>query len=360
MKKVNYAVLGAGNGGQCVSAYLKLKGYEVSLYDRYESVIEPIKEKGGIDLKGVSLNGFARIDNITTDIKQAVEGADVILVVLPAFAHEYIAEILSPILKDGQIVVLCPGSTGGVLEFKRVLKGKNCNSNIKLAETNSLFYACRVVAPGDAVIGGIKGIMPIAALPSSDADEIIDIMRDPYPQLVKEENVLVSDMSNMNAVIHPLPVLLNTGWIEATNGNFKYYYDGITPTIGKLIEGIDSERMEICRALGIKVKSFKESMYAYYRAQGESICEMVRNVDAYKIVNAPGKIESRLLTEDVPMGLVPMTELAKLVKVKTPLMDMTIELASTLLERDLKADGRTLEKLGIKGMDREGLLNYIR
>ncbi|MDI6729779.1 MAG: 2-dehydropantoate 2-reductase N-terminal domain-containing protein, partial [Thermodesulfovibrionales bacterium] len=139
MKNVKYAVLGAGNGGQCVAAYLKLKGYETSLYDRYESVIEPIKEKGGIELKGVSLNGLARIDNITTNIKQAVEGADVILVVLPAFAHEYIAENLALELKDGQVVVLCPGSTGGVLEFKRVLKEKNCKAKIKLAETNSLF-----------------------------------------------------------------------------------------------------------------------------------------------------------------------------------------------------------------------------
>ena len=360
MNKSKYAVLGAGNGGQCISAYLSLKGYEVSLYDRFENIINPLKERGNIELKGVSLKGIAQIDCITTDIEEAVDGKDIILVVVPAYAHEYIADILSPILKSGQAVVLCPGSTGGVLEFKRVLREKNCSAHIKIAETSSLFYACRTEAPGVAIIGGIKKELPLAALPSSDAKEIIELLKDPYPQLIEEENVLVSDMSNMNAVIHPLPVLLNTGWIEATKGNFKFYYDSITPSIGKMIEKLDEERIEICKALSIEVKSLRESMYFYYGAQGDSIGEMVRNVNAYKIVNAPDKIETRLIAEDVPMGLVPMAELAKLVGVKTPMMNITIELASILLGIDFRATGRTLDKLGIEGMDKESLLNYIK
>jgi len=359
MKNVKYAVLGAGNGGQCISAYLKLMGYQVSLYDRYEDVIKPLKQKGGIELKGVSLNGFAEIENISTNIKQAVLGADVILVVLPAFAHEYIAERLACELVGGQTVILCPGSTGGVLEFKRVLKEKNCTADIKLAETNSLFYAARLEEPGVAVIGGIKKVMPIAAFPSSDAGEIIDLLKEPYPQLVKEENVLVSDMSNNNAIIHPFPVMLNTGWVEETKGGFKFYYDGISRTLGRMIETLDAEKMEICKALGIKVKDVKESMSAYYGAAGDTMYEIVRNVKGYAIVNAPPKLDTRLLTEDIPMGLVPMTELAKLVNVKTPTMDLAIDLASVLLERDFRAEGRTLERLGINGMSKADLLEYI-
>lgn len=360
MKDVKYAVLGAGNGGQCISAYLKLMGYEVSLYDRYEDVINPLIQKGGIELKGASLNGFAEIKNISTSIKQAVEGADVILVVVPAFAHEYIAENLAPELVDGQTVILCPGSTGGVLEFKRVLKEKNCTADIKLAETNSLFYAARLEKPGVAVIGGIKEIMPIAALPTSDTDEIIKLLKEPYPQLVKEKNVLTSDMSNNNAIIHPFPVMLNTGWLEETKGGFKFYYDGVSRTIGRMIEALDAEKMEICKALGIKVKDVKESMFEYYGVSGDTMYEIVRNVKGYAIVNAPPKLDTRLLTEDVPMGLVPMTELAKLVNVKTPVMNLAIDLASALLERDFRAEGRTLERMGISGMSKEDLLEYVR
>jgi opine dehydrogenase len=88
--------------------------------------------------------------------------------------------------------------------------------------------------------------------------------------------------------------------------------------------------------------------------------EIVRNVKGYAIVNAPPKLDTRLLTEDVPMGLVPMTELAKLVNVKTPVMNLAIDLASALLERDFRAEGRTLERMGISGMSKEDLLEYVR
>lgn len=360
MSKTKFAILGAGNGGQCISAYLSLKGYEVSLYDRYESVISPIKEKGSIELKGVSLNGITKLDCITTDIMEAVDGKDVLLVVVPAFAHRYLAEILAPILKDGQVVVLCPGSTGGVLEFIGVLKEKNCTANIKIAQTNSLFYACRTEAPGVGFIGGIKKVLPMAALPSSDTKEIIELLREPYPQLVEEENVLVSDMSNLNAVIHPIPVLLNTGWIEATKGDFKYYYDSITPSIGKMIEKMDLERMNICAALGIKVKTVKESLFNYYGATGESLYETVRKVEGYASIKAPSNLQTRLLLEDVPMGLVPMSELGKMLNVETPIMDMMIELASYLLERDFRTEGRNLRSLGIENMSKQELLDFLK
>lgn len=243
---------------------------------------------------------------------------------------------------------------------KRVLKEKNCTADIKLAETNSLFYAARLEKPGVAVIGGIKKVMPIAALPTSDTDEIIELLKEPYPQLVREQNVLSSDMSNNNAIIHPYPVMLNTGWVEETKGGFKFYYDGISRTIGRMVEALDAERIEICKALGIKVKDIKESMFEYYSASGDTMYEIVRNVKGYAIVNAPPKLDTRLLTEDIPMGLVPMTEIAKLVNVKTPVMDLAIDLASALLERDFRAEGRTLEKMGISGMSKEDLLEYVR
>lgn len=360
MEKKKFAILGAGHGGQCISAYLNLKGYDVSLYDRYENVINPIKNKGNIELKGVSLNGFAKIECMTTNIEEAVTGRDIIFVVVPANAHEYIAENLAPVLKDGQVVVLCPGSTGGVLEFRRVLKEKQCNASIKLAQTNSLFYACRAEAPGVANIGGIKKVLPISAYPKKDTKEIMELLKEPYPQLVEETNILVSDFSNLNAVIHPIPVLLNTGWIEATKGDFKYYYDSITPSISNMIEKLDAERMEICNALGITVKTIKESLFQYYGASGENLHETVRNVGAYAGIKAPDSLKTRLLLEDIPMGLVPMSEFGKMLNVDTPIMDMVIDLASTLLNIDFRAEGRNLKKLGVENMGKDELLGFIK
>ena len=85
--KQNFAVLGAGNGGQVISAYLKLCGKHVTLYDRFPQVLAPIRARGGIQLEGVSKTGFAKLDQICEDVAQAVDGAEIIFVVLPAFAH---------------------------------------------------------------------------------------------------------------------------------------------------------------------------------------------------------------------------------------------------------------------------------
>ena len=359
MEKTKYAVLGAGNGGQCISAYLTLKGYEVSLYDRYENVIDPIKEKGSIELTGVSLNGIANISTITTDIEEAVDGATAILVVVPSQAHAYMAEALAPLLVDGQIVLLCPGSTGGVLEFKKILRDKGCKADIKLGETSSLFYACRsenLVAH----IGGIKDNLTLSALPSDDADYIIEFLKDVYPGLVKVDNVLSTSLSNLNAILHPIPVLLSTAWIEATGGDFRFYYDSITPTIGELIEKVDAERLALGKALGIELKSAMETLKGHYGASGSNIYETVRTVEGYKTIKAPPSLQSRLLLEDVPMGLVPMTELAKLVGVDTPMMNMVIDLTSAVLNKDFRTEGRSLEKLGISGMDIQELKEYVR
>ena len=74
MMKQNFAVLGAGNGGQVIAAYLKLKGKHVTLYDRFSQVLEPIRRRGGIQLEGVSDTGFAKLDLVTEDVPQAVQG----------------------------------------------------------------------------------------------------------------------------------------------------------------------------------------------------------------------------------------------------------------------------------------------
>lgn len=358
MGKVKFAVLGGGNGGQAMSAYLTLKGYEVNLYERYENVIAHLIERGNIELQGESVEGIAKIKNITTDLVKAVEGTDVIFVVLPATAHSYVANELSPVLKDGQVIIICPGSTGGVLEFRKILKDNGCTADLKIAETTSLFYACRA-ENGVAKISGVKKLMPIASMPSSDVDYIIELLKDVYPQLIKEKNVLSSSLNNLNSVLHPVAVLLSTAWIEATEGNFRFYYDSITPSIGKLIERMDAERVSIGEAFGVHVKSVMESLEFYYGASGDSVYEMVRTVKGYEPIKSPPSVNSRLITEDIPMGLVPLSELAKLVKVETPMMNLMIDLASQILDKDFRKEGRTLKSLGIENMNAKEIIKYV-
>ena len=93
MMKQNFAVLGAGNGGQVIAAYLKLKGKQVTLYDRFSQVLEPIRRRGGIQLEGVSDTGFAKLDLVTEEVPQAAE-----------FALCISGDSMMPYIADGSVV----------------------------------------------------------------------------------------------------------------------------------------------------------------------------------------------------------------------------------------------------------------
>ena len=192
--KQNFAVLGAGNGGQAISAYLKLKGKHVALYDRFPQVLEPIRKRGGIQLEGVDATGFAQLDLVCEDVAQVVRGAQVIFVVLPAFAHAYVAQQLAGCLEDGQTVVVCPGATGGALEFRAIWNKAGCTAKVRLCETNSLFYAARA-HDGVATISGVKDELSLAALPAGDTQAILDDLADVYPQLIPAANVLETSLN---------------------------------------------------------------------------------------------------------------------------------------------------------------------
>ncbi len=352
-----FAVIGAGNGGQCISAYLKLCGKEVRLYERFSEVLRPIQERGGITLAGASLQGFAKLDGITDVMAEAVEGAEIIFVVLPAFAHAYIAGELAGCLVDGQTVILCPGSTGGALEFRQVLKERGCQAKIRLAETNSLFYAARSDKEVATIIA-VKDELSLAALPSQDTEGIIEDLKDVYPQLIPEVHVLATGLNNMNITVHPLPVLLNTGRIESGQ-RYKHYFEGMTPSIGKAMEALDEERMAVGRALGLSLISIREAYRRYYHSEAAEICDLVRMVDGHKPIMAPASLDSRLITEDIPMGMVPVAELGRALGVPTPLMDATIALASVMLGQDFRREGRNLTRLGLHGLTGEELLKQL-
>lgn len=355
--KERFAVLGAGNGGQVIAAYLKRRGKQVTLYDRFAQVLQPIRDRGGIQLEGLPEAGFAQLDGVYDQVAPAVRGAQVIFVVLPAFAHAYVAGELAGCLEDGQTVVVCPGATGGALEFRAIWNQAGCSAQVRLCETNSLFYAARA-KDAVAVVSGVKDELSLAALPAGDTQAIIDDLADVYPQLIPAANVLETSLNNMNTIVHPLPVLLNAGRIESGE-QFRHYFDGITPAIGDLAEEMDKERVAVGKAYGLDILSLRDAYVHYYHVQAEKMSDLCHMTPAHATIMAPAVLDSRLIVEDVPMGLVPISQLGKAAGVPTPIMDAVITLAGALVKRNFWQEGRTLEALGIAGLSREELLKKL-
>ncbi len=359
-KDLIWAILGAGNGGQSVAGHLGLLGFNVRIYDIVESTINAIQAQGGIELDGV-VNGFGKVELATTSIQEALEGADFIMIIAPSTATVSIAKSCAPYLVDGQIVMLHPGSVFGALEFKKVVEENNCNSDITIVESHSLIYACRSKNPGQATILKIKDRLWISSIPVEQNNKVVTLLNEIYPVITAVDNVLITSFENTNCIVHPAATLLSTSLIESDKV-WYFYKDGITPSVAKIIENIDKERMAIARALGIEkdILGIKEQFKQSYGAIGQNLYEAIKNTEGFDKIEGQKTLNTRYLTEDVPMGLTTLASLGKLLGVKVDLMNIIIKLSECLLDMDLSNNARNVKSLGLEGMTAKEIIFYAK
>lgn len=355
--KPSVAVIGGGNGARAFAGHLSLKGVQVKLFSSFPQELEAIKRLGAINVTGV-VEGEGKVTVCDNNFK-AISDTRLILVVVPAFAHAPIARTIAPYLKDDHIVVLNPGRTGGALEFSHVIKSANCEAKVHVAETQTLLYACRSEGPTGVRINGIKKEVAVAAFPADSTPIVINELNKYFPQFKPVPSVLYTSLMNIGAVFHPTTVLLNAGRIESGE-IFEFYRDGMTPAVTTVLEKVDEERCAIAKALGIPISSALEWLQSAYGVNESTLRSALINNPAYQGIKAPTSLKVRYLFEDVPTGLIPLTSLGELASINTPTCHAVVNLACAALSHNFWGEGRTLDRLGLRGMSKEALLEYLQ
>jgi opine dehydrogenase len=350
-------VIGAGNGGLAIASHLALKGHVVNLYSIFQEELEPIISRGGIELEGVE-EGFAVPNKVTDNVKQALDGAELIMIVTPANAHAKIAKDCAPYLKDDQVVILNPGRTGGALEFDKVLTEEKIKNKPIIGEAQTLIYACRKISFTKVVIYGVKKSLSVASFPAKNTQRLMKVLNKAYPQFIPAANVLETSLNNIGAIFHPTPTILNSARIELGE-KFDYYHEGITPVVATVLENIDRERLEVAKALKVKVQSAIDFLEESYGVKADSLYQAIQKNSAYKGVKAPTAINIRYLTEDIPMSLVPIASIGHQLGVPTPNIDSIIKIGSTMLKVDFRKLGRTVDKLGLNNLSSTEIINLV-
>jgi len=344
-----FTVIGAGHGGLAMAGHLGIQGFPVRLYNRTEENLHAVRWHGGIQVTG-AVEGFGPVQRATTSMEEAIDGADVLMVVVPATAHATIAGLMARALQPGQMVVLNPGRTGGALAFCHALKEQGVSPAVIVGETSTFLYASRAISRAEARIFRIKNTVRFATLPAYFIPEALPVLQRAFPPFASGDSVLSTGMENIGAIFHPALTLLNAGWIEGTGGAFDYYRDGITPSVARALERLDAERVAVAAALGVHAVSAREWLYLTYGSPGRDIHEAIQNTSAYLGIRAPQSIAHRYVTEDVPMSLVPLADLGRMLGVAMPMTHMIIDLANTLHQADYWAIGRTAARMGIEGL----------
>ncbi len=363
MKNIDkYTIIGAGHGGKAMAAHLSLMGAEVALWNRTYDHISMIEKRQGIDLESYEggPHGFGKLALVTSDIQKAVSFAQVLMVVLPSSAHADMAKIMAPHLKDGQIVILHPGRTLGAIEFVKVMRDNGCNADVTVAEAETFIYASRSDGPAQARIFRIKEAVPLAALPAVRTEMVLEAIKHSYPEFIDGIDVLHTGLNNMGAIFHPTLTLLNAGWIEHTHGEYQFYIDGVTPSVARVLEVLDRERVTVASSVGIRARTATEWLQLAYNTYGENLHEAIQNQPGYYGIKAPPTLNHRYIFEDVPMSLVPIASLGKRYGVSVSGMESIIRLGSIIHRTDYWRRGRTVERLGLEQWSVSELTRFVR
>ena len=352
-------MLGGGNGGRTAAAEFGLGGHDVTLYEvpQFAGGLDAIAASGQIRARGV-MEGVAPV-RVEKDLGRAITGAEVILVVVPTNHHRTFANMLAPLLTDGANIVLMPGSLGS-LDVANTLRERGVTADITVSEIAALPYATRITGPTEVTVHGRRRYVAVGTFPAERTQRVAPILDDLYPGIEILPNVLASGLSNPNPTLHCLGVLMSASRIEYSHGEFYYYEEGMTPHVCQAIEAIDAERVAIGSAFGIELLSLKDTYPVMgYGPKGDTFWSVIRGVAALNGIKGPSQIDSRYLTEDVPVGLTVYSQLGRAVGTSPVLMESVIHLTTALLGSDFPDDRRTLERCGVGGLSRDEILEYV-
>lgn len=356
IKKI--AVLGAGNGGRMAAADMGMMGYEVALYSYKDEEVAGIREKGGVevlDIDSQPMDFFGPVACATSNIAEAVRGAQVILNPVPYFVCEKHARLVAPYLEEGQVVIYL-GKGGASLTWGKVLKEMGIDKKVYLADCNTLPYGASKFGDYQVRLENRTQNLIVATFPGKDIDYVIEVAGQVFtPEhgytLRKGQNAIDSILVDYNAITHTPPMICNAARIELGEEDFKLFGPKEnTPAVVRLIELLDRERMAIGEKLGMKQYPLEEEimMVKWNRDGADYVLPIYEAIHTpfLEVCEGPFSLDVRHFTEDIPYGLVTFSSLGKMLGVPTPVSDAITTLAEGLLNRDFRSIGRTVETMG--------------
>lgn len=353
------AVLGGGNASHTIAADLTLKGLDINLFEmgQFADSMRTVFETQEIEISGVAGSGTAKLNMVTSDINKAIKDVEVIFMPLPGFTVAPYAKLLAPVLKDGQAIIMLPG-TLSALEFRTAIREQGCKRDVIVAETGGLPFATRLVAPGKVRTFHIRAICSLATMPGNRCEELYERVKGLYP-FAPRKTVVETGLAHLTPLLHPVGIILNAGRIERSHGDFYMYEEGMTPGVVRVAEAIDRERLAIGDKLGVKLPTGVDMMVESAYGPRGSLWESVNGSTGLTPVKGPESLTSRYLTEDIPFGLAAWANLGHAVGVPTPTMDGLVEIGGAIMGVNPWEHGRSLKKMGLEGISPEKILVYL-
>ncbi|MER9025593.1 NAD/NADP octopine/nopaline dehydrogenase family protein [Mesorhizobium sp. M0815] len=351
--KMRVSIIGAGNCGCAFAVDLINRGFGVLLYGHphHRRNIDAIRRDGHLTAR-MKIEGQFE-PTVTTEMATAVEFSRVLVVTVPSYGHDDIVSELKDFDLSRHIIVAINGN------FFALACSRELNA-LTILETNASPYASWI-QKGEVLVAGIKASLPIAAFPNTLDEKQWSQIANIFPQpLQLHNNVFEIGMQSNNGVIHPVAAILNTGRIESTKGEFFFYRDGISSSVGKVIEAVDIERLAIADALGFRLQTFLQEMVGFYGGSFDTFSDFAFHTRVHNTTRAtPVHMQDRYVVEDIPYILVPWYELGAKVGVDARTIKAFVDIASAMNGNNYFESGRNLRRLGMAHMSRRELSQFV-
>ena len=397
LAKKPIAVLGAGAVGKTCAADCKLAGREVRLYSRSFKSLANL-DRTGILLDGIQRNlyGFERsgkafLDVVSNDMAEVVKGAGLVIISIPALAHEDYLRKLVPLLEDGMVIHTFTDNYASLL-LRKFMREAGCTKKVIIGGWSSAPYGTRIEKINgfwtNHVGAKYRAIsLRGACLPMTDIDDFMESTKY-LPCMdsvttgngpVRGDTMLDIGFSNVNPVIHVPASLLGVSSMENWSlvyGNapdsYSMYSHGLCPSICRVQYQFYKEEVAIADAIGIESPYYSYEMFFSRRSvltqeymgldeNGKDNVVFPLDKPCDEGNTGPNNINHRYITEDIPVGCKIYHDLGVKFGVPTPIIDSMIVLGGAMHEKSFfKETKYDLDYLGIGHMTKEQLLDYMR
>jgi opine dehydrogenase len=352
------AVLGGGHGCYAAAADMTEAGHHVRFWRRDGAALAPLLAGGAITLVDHKGRRDVRPALVTTDLGAAVRGADLLLSPLPALAQHDLAVALAPHVSDGQVLFIPPGTFGAYVMAK-AMRDAGATATIAIAESGTLPWLTRKHGPTEIAITTRASRLPTGVFPAHLSAGSMAVIRRAFPTCIEPvENALSAALMNAGPIIHPPLILMNAGPIEHFP-RWDIHKEGTQPSIRRVHDALDAERIAVREALGFAAPHFPLS--DHYTTS----TWMYGNLAHDKLVGSGDWHEKldltqhRYMAEDIGLGLAFLASVAAYSGVAAPTADALLQLGSLAARQNFRATGRTLETLGLSNLSRGDLATLL-
>ena len=355
-QSLSVGIAGAGAIAYGAAAFLEDAGHKASLWSpsgartRRMAAGEPLVASGAVEGRF-----YPRIATSAADL---VEGAEVILVALPGYGHKAVFDAIAPHLRAGHRVLISSHASLGALYLSRLLAERGLV--LPIVAWGTTITSGRQPSPVEAQVNTVRSKVDICTLPESMSAEGLACCRALFgDRFVERDGLLAITLSNLNPQNHMGIALCNMTRME--RGEAWDQGLNVTPNVGRLLEALDRERLAICDALGLSVRTIFEHFHLSFHVPLDSVSAM--NQEMHRQARGgtgPATADSRYVTEDAPYGLLMTVKLGELAGRPAPLHRAGIEIFSALYGRDFFSENQLLEALALDALSLEELKRLAR